>query len=115
MKVKTRRVGDISVLDLHGKLEGGPDNHRLPELVGDHARRGELELLVNFTKVPFISSTGLGILMRARNQFLEHGGMMRLYGLNGRNLSLMAITRTRLLFEVYESEEEALEAAHTTA
>jgi anti-anti-sigma factor len=62
-------------------------------------------------KVPFISSTGLGILIRARNRFLPHGGIMRLCELNGRNLSLMAITQTRLLFEVYESEKEALAAA----
>jgi anti-sigma B factor antagonist len=112
MKVKTRQLEDVSVLDLQGVLEGGPDNLRLLGIVSEHARRGELELILNFKKVRFISSTGLGILLRMRNRFLEHGGVLRLCELNGRNLSLMAITRTRMLFEVYETEADALEAAH---
>lgn len=112
MKIKTRYVGNLGVLELHGKLEGGTDNLRLLGLVAEHAKKGELELVLNFAKVPFISSTGLGILMRMRNRFLEHGGMLRLCELSNRNLGLLSITRTRLLFEVYETEQDALDAAH---
>jgi anti-anti-sigma factor len=111
MKIKQRRRDDVPVIELHGKLEGGPDNEQFLDALSELARQGELEVIVKMNKVPFISSTGLGVLIRARNRFLPHGGIMRLCEVNGRNLSLMVITQTRLLFEVYESEKEALEAA----
>jgi len=110
MKIKQHRRDGVPVIELHGKLEGGPDNERLVEVVTELAGQGEQEAVVKLNKVPFISSTGLGILIRARNRFLPHGGMLRLCELSGRHLSLMAITQTRLLFEVYETEDEALEA-----
>ena len=110
MKIKTRRHHDVPVMELSGKLEGGPDNLRILGHVARIAANHDHELVMNLRKVNWITSTGLGILMRARNRFLEHGGAMKLCEVSGRNLSLFAITRTNLLFEVYDTEREAIAA-----
>jgi anti-anti-sigma factor len=112
MKIKQHRREGVPVIELHGKLEGGPDNEKLLDIISKLAEDGELEAVVKLNKVPFISSTGLGILIRARSRFLPHGGVLRMCELTGRHLSLLAITQTQLLFEVYETEKDALEAAN---
>ena len=110
MKIKTSRHDGLPVIELAGRLEGGKDNLRLLGLIEDLAREHELDVILNLKKVKWISSTGLGILMRVRNRFLEHGGAIKLCEVSGRNLSLFAITRTNLLFEVYDTEREAIAA-----
>ena len=115
MKIKQHRREGVPVIELHGKLEGGPDNEKLLDIISELAADGELEVVVKLNKVPFISSTGLGIMIRARNRFLPHGGVLRFCELTGRHLSLLAITQTQLLFEVYDSEKEAVRAALASA
>lgn len=114
MKIKTRRRDGLPVIELAGRLEGGEDNLRLLGLIADLARENELDVVLNLKKVKWISSTGLGILMRVRNRFLEHGGALKLCEVSGRDLSLFAITRTNLLFDVYETEHEAIAATQAT-
>jgi len=113
MKIKTHRHHDVPVMELSGTLEGGPDNLRILGHVSRYAAKHDHELVMNLRKVKWITSTGLGILMRARNRFLEHGGSLKLCEMNERSLSLLAITRTRLLFDVYETEDDAVEAGRT--
>ena len=62
MKIKQRRRDDVPVIELHGKLEGGPDNEQFLDALSELVRQGELEVIVKMNKVPFISSTGLGVL-----------------------------------------------------
>lgn len=110
MKIKTSRREGLPIIELGGRVEGGEDNLRLVGLISDYARENELDVVVNLKKVSWISSTGLGILLRVRNRFLEHGGALRLCEMSGRDLSLLAITRTNLLFDVYETEKDAIAA-----
>jgi len=110
MKIKTSRREGLPIIELAGRVEGGEENLRLVGLVSDYARENELDVIVNLRKVNWISSTGLGILLRVRNRFLEHGGALRFCEMSGRDLSLLAITKTNLLFDVYETERDAINA-----
>ena len=67
--------------------------------------------MINLSGVRFISSTGLGILVHARSDFLVSGGMLRLCELRDRDISLLLYTKTMLLFEVYDTEAAAITAA----
>ena len=54
---------------------------------------------------------GRKLRLRARSRYLAHGGMLHLCELRERDLSLLSLTRTRLLFDVHESEKDAIDAA----
>ena len=108
MKISTRQRDGITVIDLSGKLEGGEDNFMLVEMLSDLGRQSRLDVIINCRKVKWISSTGVGILMRARGRYLEHGGVVRLCELNGRNLSLLEVLHLGQLFKLFESEDQAL-------
>ena len=111
MRIREHRRQGIRVLSLTGHLSGGEQNYDLVRKVCESAARGEQEVVLNLSGVKFISSTGLGILVRARSEFLVSGGMIRLCELRNRNISTLAYTHTLLLFEVHDTEAEAAAAA----
>jgi len=111
MKIRQHRRHGISVLSLHGHLSGGEDSCALVDRVSALAAQGEREVVLNLSGTKFISSPGLGILIRARSEFLVPGGMLRLCAIKSRDVSVLLYTKTLLLFEVYDTEQEAVQAA----
>lgn len=108
MKIKKREVDGITILDLSGEMYGGPDNMELVDVVSDLASEKKLDLIINLTKVKWISSTGLGILVSARSRFAKEGGVVKLCHPNDRVLGILQVTRLNLIFDVYPSEQEAI-------
>ena len=108
MKIKTREVDGIALVDVSGEMYGGPENMKLVDTVSELAEQKKLDLIVNLAKVKWISSTGLGIMVSARSRFSKEGGVMRLCNPNERVLGILQVTRLNLIFDVFDSEQEAL-------
>ncbi|HUV35480.1 MAG TPA: STAS domain-containing protein [Patescibacteria group bacterium] len=110
MKIKKREVDGVAILDLSGEMYGGPDNMELVDIVSELAKEKKLDLIINLAKVKWISSTGLGILVSARSRFAKEGGVVKLCHPNERVLGILQVTRLNLIFDVYPSEQEAIES-----
>jgi anti-sigma B factor antagonist len=110
MKIKKREVDGIAILDLSGEMYGGPDNMELVDVVSELAKEKKLDLIINLSRVKWISSTGLGILVSARSRFAKEGGVVKLCHPNERVLGILQVTRLNLIFDVYPSEKEAIES-----
>ena len=108
MKIKQREVDGIAVIDLSGEMYGGPEGTRLIEMVSELASEKKLDLIINLSKVKWISSTGLGILVSARSRFAKEGDVVKLCHPNDRVLGILQVTRLNLIFDVYPSEKEAI-------
>jgi anti-sigma B factor antagonist len=108
MKIKSREVDGVTVLDVSGEMYGGAENMELVNMVTELAKEKKLELLVNLSKVKWISSTGLGILVSARSRFSKEGGTIKLCHANDRVLGILGVTRLDMIFDVYPTETEAL-------
>mgnify|MGYP006278442581 CR=1 FL=1 len=108
MKIKKKEKDGIAVLELSGEMYGGPDNMKLVDVVSELAEQGTLDLVINLSKVKWISSTGLGILVSARSRFAKEGGVVKLAHPNDRVLGILQVTRLNLIFDVYDSEEDAV-------
>lgn len=108
MKIKKREVDEVTILDLSGEMYGGPDNMELVDVVSELAKEKKLDLIINLSKVRWISSTGLGILVAARARFAKEGGVVKLCHPNERVLGILQVTRLNLIFDVYPSEQEAI-------
>jgi anti-sigma B factor antagonist len=108
MKINQREIDGVTVLDVTGEMYGGPDNMRLLELVTELAKENKRDLLINLSKVRWISSTGLGMLVSARSRFAKEGGVVKICNPNGRVLEILNVTRLNLIFDVFPSEAEAL-------
>jgi len=110
MKIKSREVDGIAILDLSGEMYGGPDNMKLIEMISGLVQEKKLDLIINLSKVKWISSTGLGIMVSARSRYAKEGGVIKLMNPNDRVLGILQVTRLNLIFDVFPTEQEALES-----
>jgi anti-sigma B factor antagonist len=108
MKIKSREINGVTVLDVSGEMYGGPENMELVNAVTELAKENKLNLLINLSKVKWISSTGLGILVSARSRYSKEGGVVKLCNPNSRVLDILTVTRLNMIFDVYPTEVEAL-------
>jgi len=108
MKIKKKEVDGITVLHLSGEMYGGPENMRLVDVVMELAEAGTLDLVINLSRVKWISSTGLGIMVSARSKFAKFGGVIKLAHPNDRVLGILQVTRLNLIFDVFDNEKEAV-------
>ena len=82
MRIKARFADDIAIVSLSGKFLAGSDGPYLRQKVKDLIDAGTRKLIVDFSEVPYIDSTGLGFLAGARVTAQNAGTRMVLANLN---------------------------------
>lgn len=110
MKIAQREVGNAVVLDLNGKLTGGPDAETFHEVFKGLVDQGKKNIVVNLEKVSWINSTGLGILISGYMSVRRAGGDLVVTHASERIESILYVTKLNLLFKSYESEDEAVKS-----
>jgi len=108
MKIKATMMGDIAVLQIKGKLMGGPETQVIHESVKECLQAGNKKIVIDMAKVSWINSTGLGALMSAFTTMANNGGAMKLANITDKVQSLLMITQLLKIFECYESVDEAV-------
>ena len=108
METAVRKVGDLTILDLSGKVLGGPESDSL-RLELDRILAGEAtHLLINLTDVPWMNSAGLGILLSAYSRLRERGGVLRFYGVGDRVRGILRTTKLLTVLDVLADEESGI-------
>jgi anti-sigma B factor antagonist len=108
MRIVERRLGDVVVLDLEGRILAGEGDRALRDTVSRLLDSGATRLLLNFTGVTYLDSSIVGELVRVLTTVSRTGGKLKLLGLPAKIRSLLSITRLLTVFETYESEDEAV-------
>jgi anti-sigma B factor antagonist len=110
VKLSVRKTDTVAILDVSGKLMGGPDADVFKETIRNLLDEGFKNVVVNMSQVPFINSTGLGILISAYTTLRKEDGVLKLANVTERIDSLLMITKLGTIFETYSSEEKAVES-----
>jgi anti-sigma B factor antagonist len=108
LKITQREVGSAAILDLNGKLTGGPDADTFRDVFKSLLEQDRKNIVVNLEKVSWINSTGLGILIHSYNTVRSAGGDMVVMHASERIESILYVTKLNLLFKAFDSEEEAV-------
>ena len=108
MKIKQNPQDDVMVLELSGKIMGGPDHEKFKEEITAVLEAGARKLVLDFSGVPWINSTGLGIIISGFHSIRTAGGVMKVCSVKERVLSIFYISQLENIFEVYPTREEAL-------
>jgi anti-sigma B factor antagonist len=108
LKITQREVGSAAILDLNGKLTGGPDADTFRDVFKSLLEQDRKNIVVNLEKVSWINSTGLGILIHSYNTVRSAGGDMVVMHASERIESILYVTKLNLLFKSFDSEEEAV-------
>jgi anti-sigma B factor antagonist len=108
IKLNTRQVGDVTVMDLAGRITLGEGSSTMRDALKELVAKGEKKVLLNLSEVSYIDSSGIGELVSGFTTVTNHGGQLRLLGLNKRVKDLLQVTKLYTVFEVFEDEAEAV-------
>ncbi|UCH84766.1 MAG: STAS domain-containing protein [Candidatus Latescibacterota bacterium] len=109
MKVNQKEIYGAVVLELQGKLTGGPEAETFRNIFKELMNSGKKNIIVNLKKVDWINSTGLGILISGYTSVRKAGGDLVLCNVGDRIDSILYVTKLNLLFQSFENEEDAAE------
>jgi anti-sigma B factor antagonist len=108
LSLKTRRIEDISILDLSGKLTIGEPVLLLRETLRSGVNEGEKKYILNLGDVSYIDSSGLGELVSSYTTIRNKGGDVKLLKLTSKTKDLLQMTKLLTVFDVYEDEAKAV-------
>jgi len=110
MQIEERVVGDVTILDLKGKITLGEGDEALKDRVGNLANQGRRRILLNLADVPYIDSAGLGGVVSTYTTISRQGGQLKLVNLTKRITDLLSITKLLTVFETFDTEDEAIKS-----
>lgn len=108
VKLTTRQVGDITVIDAAGRITLGEGASAFRDLIRDLAAKGEKKIILNLSEVSYIDSSGIGELVSGFTTVTNHGGVLKLVGLSKRVKDLLQVTKLYTVFEAFEEEADAV-------
>jgi anti-sigma B factor antagonist len=112
MKIIERTLNDITVLDIDGNL-ALEANAEFRKQVNAAIDAGARKLIINFARVHYMDSSGLGELIACYTTLQQVSGHLKLIYLNDRLQTLMAITKLSTIFETFDSEPAAVSSFDT--
>jgi anti-sigma B factor antagonist len=113
MQTTARHIGDISVLDVQGRITVGEGNIMLREVVTNLLEKGNKRILLNLRKVGYIDSAGLGELVRTHISLQRQGGKLKMVNLDQKVQDLLKATSLHRVFDVYQDEASAIQSFGT--
>jgi len=108
MAIRQREFGKALVVELEGELLGGPESDEFRSIIDDAIKNEKNRVVVDMTKVNWMNSSGLGMLMSALTSLRGSGGDLKLANLSERTRRPIEITRLDSVFDDYESVEDAV-------
>ena len=108
MKISEREAGDITILDIEGRIMFGDGEESFRDAVTRIIDSGRVKLVLNMAEVPYIDSAGISELVRTFVTAGKRGGRMKLLRLTKRVRELLNITRLLTVWEAFDSEEAAV-------
>ena len=108
IKLNTRQVGDVSVVDVAGRITLGEGSSALRDMMRDLVSKSQKKILLNLGEVSYIDSSGIGELVSGFTTVTNSGGNLKLLGLNKRVKDLLQITKLYTVFDVHEDEAGAI-------
>jgi anti-sigma B factor antagonist len=108
LKAEVRRVGDVSIVDLSGRITLGEGSGLVRETIKGLVTSGQKNILVNLKGVSYIDSAGLGELVGSYATVTNQGGHIKLLHPQARVRDLLQITKLMTVFFSFDDETEAV-------
>jgi anti-sigma B factor antagonist len=109
-KIEERRQGAVTILDLVGELRTGGSRVVLHEAIGRLSGEGRNQILLNLAGLSAIDASGLGELLQSSVELNQGGGQLKLLHPARALREMMSITKLSGVFDMFESESEAVAA-----
>ena len=108
LNISERQAGDITILDMNGKVTIGEGSVALRTTIRRLLGEGKKKILLNLGSVGYVDSSGIGELVSSFTAVNKESGSLKLLNLTQKIQDLLAITKLLTVFDVYDSEADAL-------
>lgn len=108
MTMKERWVGDVTILDLKGRLVLDEGDVVLRARVNGLIDQSRLKVVINMQGVTYMDSCGVGALVEKYVSVRRQGGDVKLLHLTPRTHRILHITGLLNVFEAYNTEADAV-------
>jgi len=109
-RIVERRQGAVTILDLLGELRSGGSRVALHEAIERLLGEGRNQILLNLEGLTAIDASGLGELLRSTVGLNKDGGQLKLLNPARGLREMLSITKLSSVFDMFESEPEAVSA-----
>ncbi len=110
VKLNTRQSGNVTVIDVSGRITLGEGSSVLRDAMRELVIGGHKNILLNLGDVTYIDSSGIGELVAGFTSVANAGGAMKLLSLTKRVKDLLQITKLYTVFDVHEDEAHAVQS-----
>ena len=110
MELKTRKEGNVIVIYLTGRLDvhlSADVELGINKIIKDEP---ECHLLLNLDDVEYMSSSGLRIFVSTMRILKDNKKKLKLCNINSAVKKIFEVVELMEMFDIYESEQSALEA-----
>jgi anti-sigma B factor antagonist len=108
LNIRERQAGDITVLDMDGRITIGEGSVALRSAIRRLLEEGKKNILLNLAGVGYIDSSGIGELVSSFTAINKDGGQLKLLSLTEKLRDLLTITKLLTVFDAYDTESDAL-------
>lgn len=108
LKIRERKRDGVAILEMSGKLMGGPDADAFDETLKTLIHEDCRNVIVNLEKVSWVNSTGLGILISGYTTLRKSGGELKLLKVSERIENIFIVSKLYTVFASFQDEDEAV-------
>ncbi len=109
LTVETREGAGVTIVSCTGRIVFGEESGGLRESLKRVLSKAR-KVVINLSGVTYIDSGGLGTLVGVYSTARGSGADIKLCGITPRVQDVMQVTKLVTVFEVYDTEQEALDA-----
>jgi anti-sigma B factor antagonist len=110
LKIDTREVAHVTILDMEGRIVLGDEIHDLREAVRDLIKRDKKKIILNLANVDYIDSSGVGELVGCFTTLRNAGGELKLLNLTQKVHDVLHVTKLYTVFDIREDEFTAVKS-----
>jgi anti-sigma B factor antagonist len=108
LKIESREVARVTILDIHGRIILGDEIGRLRDAVRDLVSEGKKRIILNLAGVDYIDSSGVGELVGCFTTVRNAGGELKLLNLTQKVQDVLYVTKLYTVFDVRDDEFKAV-------
>jgi len=110
MKLSSKEIDGITVIELEGNVLGGPDATALNDTLHQLIDKRKKKILLDISRVRTMNSSGLSMLINALTTMRNAGGDLKIAAASKKIESLLVITKLTTVFELYPTVKQAVDS-----
>jgi anti-sigma B factor antagonist len=110
LKIETREVAHVTILDIDGRIVLGDEIHDLREAVRSLIKQDKKKIILNLANVDYIDSSGVGELVGCFTTLRNAGGELKLLNLTQKVHDVLHVTKLYTVFDIREDEFTAVKS-----